>query len=73
MARSISALRRRVDSPEKTDVRVGLTVPWEPVEEGGEWNGFSRCAFISRRYRDLNRPDDEPASIVVVVAAVVGG
>ena len=52
---AMSSLRRRVDSPsgsEKTDDMVGLTVPWEPVDEGGELKGFARFAFISRRMRE---------------------
>lgn len=53
--RAMSSLSLRVDSPsgsEKTEDSVGLTVPWEPVDEGGELNGLSRLAFISLRMRE---------------------
>ena len=56
--RAMSSLSLRVDSPsgsEKTEDRVGLTVPWEPVDEGGELNGLSRLAFISLRIRERYR------------------
>lgn len=55
VTRAMSSFNLRVDSPsgsEKTEVMVGLTVPWEPVEEGGELKGFSRFACISRRMRE---------------------
>lgn len=55
VTRAISSFSLRVDSPsgsENTEDNVGLTVPWEPVEEGGELNGLSRLAFISLRIRE---------------------
>lgn len=43
----------RVDSPSGTWERfeVSVTVPWLPVDEGGE-NGFSALLRISLRMRD---------------------